>query len=141
MQSSFGLHRDKTDYLKKRQIKRWKIQKKKKKMKIAMKNSINVLWNDDLYIYVAGFNAYDKGGMDLRKFGKILLLFYLLRNGLGNSKNITIISSAILMKNGAFLQNKSSLWQALTSKPFGIYPWNWFRMKKNENLQNDFNRK
>ena len=37
-------------------------------MWIAMKIDINVSWNDNLYIYIAGFNAYDKGG-------KILLLF------------------------------------------------------------------
>ena len=34
-----------------------------------------ICYDDNLYVYVAGFHAYDKGGMDLRKFGNIVFLF------------------------------------------------------------------
>ena len=33
------------------------------------------IWDDYLYIRVTGFHAYEKEGMGLQKFGKILLLF------------------------------------------------------------------
>ena len=40
-----------------------------------MKNDLQCFWNDNLYIYVTGFHAYEKEGMGLWRFGKILLLF------------------------------------------------------------------
>ena len=44
-----------------------------------MKNDLKCLCNDNLYIDVTGFHAYEKEGMGLRKFGNILLLFQLLK--------------------------------------------------------------
>ena len=35
----------------------------------------NVFSNDNLYICITGFHAYEKEGMGPRKFGKFLLLF------------------------------------------------------------------
>ena len=40
-----------------------------------MKNDLECFCNDNLYICVTGFHAYEKEGMGLRKFGNILLLF------------------------------------------------------------------
>ena len=56
---------------------------------------------------------------------------YSFRNDKRISKIIAMFTSVIWLKKKPFLQNSSSLWQALTPKPFELQTWDWSRMKEN----------
>ena len=57
-----------------------------------MKNDLECFCNDNLYICVTGFHAYEKEGMGLRKFGKITFIF--LNDRMEGGKAAKIVAKA-----------------------------------------------